>query len=369
MFNRYLLGYTSLQKSVNISIFIPTKNRPSFVKRLLDYYQAKRFLGELIVCDASDDSRTGDLVTIANKVALRRIQYRHSQSRPWESVGECLSSSSAGYAALICDDDYLIPDGIEKCISCLALNPTYGSVHGKAVIAYSASSVFKVDAVGNYRMPVRMEETGAQRALNHGLNYGVSLFSVHPIAIFERMCCARFIASVADVCPDWEIYNELLPCFLSVVYGKSIELPDFYLVRQVHNDRYISKGVRDWTATAEFHVSYKYLLTQLTAAIAEVDCCTVFAAAEAARRSFGSYLSRAKRKGSIVNTARLKLRRAIKVQLQANNLLSTVRAARKIVFPKPIDEQVNLSAVLGSDHPYHQDLLSVLHSISYTGSE
>ena len=332
------------------------------MRRLLDYYHSLDFSGELIFCDASDDSATYDLVVSAAKRGGRLIKYRHSASRPWESVAECFHLSTSDFAAFCGDDDYLVPTTIEKCITFLAQNPAYSSVHGKAIIAESRSSSNRIDAVGNYPLPVRPEETGSLRILNLGGEYRVNLFAVHCAAIFRRMCDASAKYDPEFTCADWVFSQELLPNFLSSVCGKAFELSDLYLVRHIHSRRQQFPKPSEWMASPVWGSSYTYCIKKLGATIAQVDGFAESVSEDTARISLERYLVGWRREESSANVARLKVLGAMKLILELLGLGGIMRRIRNALFPKPLDEQVTLDRILDVRHPYHQEVLPVLRS-------
>ena len=166
-----------------------------------------------------------------------------------------------------------MPTTIEKCITFLAQNPAYSSAYGKAIIAESRSSRNRIDVVGNYCLPVRAEVTGSLRIVNLGGEYRVNLFAVHCAPVFRRMCDASPKFDPEFVGADWELVQEILPNFISSVYGKSFELSDLYLVRHIHSGRYHSPKPSKWMASLGWRSSYTYCIKKLGAAIAQVDGC------------------------------------------------------------------------------------------------
>ena len=326
----------------------------------MDYYYSLDFSGELIFCDASDDTVTYDLVASAAKRKRHLIKYQHSLSRPWESVAECFHLSTSDFAALPCDDDYLVPTTIEKCITFLAQNPAYSSVHGKGIIAESRSSSNLIDAVGNYPLPVRPEVTGSLRIVNLGGKYRVNLFAVHCASIFRQMCDASAKFDPEFMCADWELSQEILPNFISSVYSKSFELSELYLVRHLHSGRHQSPKLSEWMASPGWRSSYTYCIMKLGAAIVQVDGCAQSVAEVIARTSLERYLMGVRRKESFANGARLKALGAMKLVLELVGLGGIMRTIRDALFPKSLDEQVTLDRILDSRHPYHREFMPVL---------
>ena len=54
---------------MNISIFIPTKDRHNYIRRTIKYYMDQNFLGQIIILDGSSDIfllKTNLLINVKN---------------------------------------------------------------------------------------------------------------------------------------------------------------------------------------------------------------------------------------------------------------------------------------------------------------
>jgi glycosyltransferase domain-containing protein len=121
-----------------VSIVIPTKNRSSWCKRLLNYYANLDFPGKVIFCDSSDSDHYNKLnVHLKRNTNIDVVQL----SLPDESVhfalqvGIEIASNYTKYFAQSGDDDFYSIEGLASAAKFLSADSDYVSCIGKSVIA------------------------------------------------------------------------------------------------------------------------------------------------------------------------------------------------------------------------------------------
>jgi len=131
-----------------VSIIVPTKNRSSWCKRLVNYYSRNNFPGILIFCDSSNAQHFGDLQSHINKESrLKVIQL----SLPRDSVHSALqvgiqtASIHTRFFAQSGDDDIYSIAGLARAATFLSANSEYACCIGKSVIAGYATFGDKVE--------------------------------------------------------------------------------------------------------------------------------------------------------------------------------------------------------------------------------
>ena len=60
---------------MNISLIVPTKNRPLYVERLLKYYSDLNFTGYIFVLDSSEKKISKDIRNFVKRTKNKKIQY------------------------------------------------------------------------------------------------------------------------------------------------------------------------------------------------------------------------------------------------------------------------------------------------------
>ncbi|MDK9701604.1 MAG: TIGR00180 family glycosyltransferase [Sulfuritalea sp.] len=280
---------------MNFSLIIPTMNRPELLLRLIRYYHGLGFGGRILIGDSSEERVFMETAGKLNAYVDRLfVEHRYL---PGHSVSEVVSILAedviTDYVALLPDDDFLTPSGIEECISFLVSNPQYVAAHGIGVLVSSeGGDCRRIDGASYYPQPELDSGTAAERLIAHLAGYSVSLFSVHRVAVWKRMFSPVAKARRPRDVRDKSFVDELLPCCLSAVCGKIKQLDRLYLVRQVHEDRYLLPSWFDWISSEKWSPSYTYFRLCLAEEISTMDRISQEAAADVVDEAFANYLQK-----------------------------------------------------------------------------
>ena len=273
-----------------LTLLVPSKDRPDFLDRLLRYYHCVGFPGHILIADASQGepanraqaivrARSGDLnVRYTNYPTLR-----HDEC--WKRVNDSIATP---YVAFLGDDDFLIPSGLESCLAFLEDHPNYHAAHG-------AAGLFQLKVPGPYGEVAWVEPYGGLRPLEQDTaagrltelfhHYSVTLFCVHRAPAWR----AIWQYSRADL--EWEISTELMPGALSALQGKIKQLPDLYLMRQVHPQKHLNADAFEWTLGAAWQPSCLVLMEQLTETLARQDRLPIPQAQAIVRQAWWGYVA------------------------------------------------------------------------------
>lgn len=274
---------------MDITLLIPTLNRPDLLIRELRYYQSMNFGGKILIGDSSNAPTakviTDSLSQFANSL---EIHYRYlpscSDARVLQTLAE---EATTSYVAFIADDDFLVPAGIARCVDFLDGHSDYVAAHGVGVnIGSHSGNAGVVDYAGYYQQSIVEGATAAQRLNAHLAHYTVSLFSVHRIDVWRAMF------KDAPRLADKSFGSELLPCCLSVVGGKIKQLDGLYLIRQDHHKRYLLPGWYEWMTNEAWYPSYVTFRECLAEAIVRQDGMSLDEARQTVDQSFSFYLAR-----------------------------------------------------------------------------
>lgn len=279
---------------MDLSIIIPTMNRPGLLLRLLGYYAAMDFDGRILVGDSSSETLFRQASRDMEKfLGILHIQHVHLPGRSVAAaVMEMNEHVVTQYVCLVADDDFIVPAGAGKCIAFLDDNPDYVAAHGAGILIASTSGRSdEISGASSYPQTVREESSAAQRLLAHLAHYRVVLFSVHRVAIWRRMFAQTPTPARAPGKGDKTFADELLPCCLSVVMGKVREIEGLYLVRQVHDERYLLPNWFAWVNNASWQGSYQYFRDQLVDVLQAQDGVSADSAAGSVDEAFRRYIS------------------------------------------------------------------------------
>ncbi len=121
-----------------VSVCIPAYNNAAYIKETIDSVLKQTYFHlELIICD---DCSKDDTVKVVENIGDDRIKLYQNEKNLGMSGNwnRCLSKCSGEFIKLICADDVLAPDCLEKEVRALQENPT-------AVLAESDTKLFDLN--------------------------------------------------------------------------------------------------------------------------------------------------------------------------------------------------------------------------------
>ncbi len=343
---------------MDVSIIIPTMNRPKLLLRLIHYYGSLEFRGKILIGDSSNAEIFQETASaLENYKGRLDICHRHL---PGRSVAAAVMDMSeylrTPYVCLAPDDDFIVPRTIEKCIQFLDGHPDYIAAHGMGILIASADGRPDcISAAGYYRQPVLSDRLASDRVLHHLRNYSVSLFSTHRAEVWKQVFEATPSVKDQPLCCDRSFSDELLQCVLTAAYGKIAQIDGLYLVRQTHDARYLLPDWYRWLTSEKWHPSYLWFRDKVVAAICEVDGSHLQHAQDAVDTGFAEYLRKyigARAAGPEGLVARIR-------QIARRHLPKSVKAALRGQF-RPL----SLEALMDSSSPYYRDFLQIYNAVT-----
>lgn len=231
-------------KNTRVAIIIPSKNRPEFIIRQLEYYASVQSRHPIYIGDASSAENFKKIQDCAQ--SLKNSLEISLEHLPQLTLGQTkyrlFSQAREKYACYIGDDDFQIPAGLAQCAEFLETHPDSASAHGYAVaIRIEGNSAFgKIKKIKDYPQPEVRSETPSQRMFDYFSNYYVPIFSV------VRREIMREAWSHTDAICDKALTAEMLPCALCIIPGKSKLVDCLSFVRQIHDSHYELLDFYDW---------------------------------------------------------------------------------------------------------------------------
>jgi glycosyltransferase domain-containing protein len=349
---------------VLLTIIIPTLNRSDFVIRLLNYFADTNYKHCIAIGDSSDSfhvARTKEEIErIGEKLEIIYMEYPGLSCHGAQE--KLINLVSTPYIVSLPDDDFLVPDGLDKCIEFLEKNEDYVAAHGLGIIAtYKPGERYGRDLViQNYRQTVVENEDAKERLLQHLESYSVPVFSVHRTAAFRVMW--------ADEIDDYA-FGELLPCCLSVILGKIKELKCFYLVRQDHDVRYTSPDSYDWITSSTWQSSYRIFRDCLARELNKQANIPLGESLEIVKRGFWAYLAGGltsryghKYKPNIVAEIKKYLKNVPFINDFLRSFLQSICYAKNRWLST--GNFSSLPALLHPNGPYHNDFMPIYRAIT-----
>jgi glycosyltransferase domain-containing protein len=333
-----------------LTIIIPTMNRSDFLIRLLQYYADTNYKHWILIGDSSNAHH----VEITKKAIgqfkgkLKIIYHELPGLNDAEVVRHLAPLVSTPYVVFTADDDFLVSSGLEKCIQFLENNHSYIAAHGIGICfkLHEAGPYGKFVGCTPYTLPVVEADTASQRLLDHFNHYAVTLFCVHRVKEWRAMY------PTDGVIKDKTFESELLPCCLSIVQGKVIQLDCFYLVRQDHNRRYLLPSVKKWVNSPNWKPTYEIFCDRLARELANQDGIPLNEAINVVQKGFRTYLDH-------FNNSYMNMQ----------SMLSRIPGLRYVLryakyFWASHTGELPLPLLLNQKSTYHKDFLPVYHLVT-----
>ncbi len=347
-----------------ITICIPTKNRSDFLFRLLNYFTATNYQHWIFIGDSSNDlhfAKTKKTIqSLKGKLKIKHFKY------PGLNVAEVIELMNqfitTPYSVFSADDDFLCPNGVNKCIDFLDGNPDYNVVQGIDV----GTRNYKSGPYGNisyvhYCQGVKLDaDSGSQRLRD--------FFATGPYALIHYI----------HRTPEWrELYqgfisvpwarqgfsfDDLTFSTVSAIRNKVKKLDCLYLLRFGHDRVYHQVDVYDWFTNQDWFPGFKDLHDRAINELMRQDNICKNEAEEVFKGAFWPYLARLfspglsyKRRGVLFSLLRK----------TAKQIPTLQKLYFQIIFHFQAKKEINLlPSLLKPTSPYHEDFMPIYRAIT-----
>lgn len=356
---------------LNVGIVIPTLNRPDFVIRQLEYYAKIKSSHPVYIGDASNKENSIKLQEAIKKSSKHLTIHYYTQPENCtvpEAHLSLYSRVEEKYCIFSGDDDYQIPNSLTKCAEFLENNPEYSSASGHAITFRLVNNgVYgELRRLADYPRQQIESSTATQRLIDFMTKYNVTVFSVQRTK--QMIKCWSQANTMAEI----GFANEILPCAMSSVLGKSKIIDCLSLVRQLDNQKLVPINTLEWITKKDWNPSYETFCEILAKEISEIDNVSINDARKIPRQAFWGYLNtylpieygkanlvktntKKKSSGNLLNKSRLYLGKKWpwlkNIYFRINNSVSNA--------PRQIHREIVLPS-----SPYFKDFQSVFNSFS-----
>jgi len=206
------------------TVIIPTYNRPEYLKRILSYYLS--FEVKIIVADASDE------VFPYLSLYKDQIEYSHTPNMDMvERVNKVTSLIYTPYVLLCADDDFIVPDAVNRVVAFLEENPDYASGVGNIIVfGYNNNDLLCTSPYKNMFGENIAEDSPSRRVLHLMNNFIAVFYSVHRTAMFKEKYESMFINNKLLI--KQTHFHEWYASIYPLIEGKFIVLPLLYQARE-----------------------------------------------------------------------------------------------------------------------------------------
>ncbi len=260
------------------ALYIPTKDRPQQLDRLLTAYKTAGFRSSMYIGDASTNEASA---LLSENIAKQHaeglmVHYRRLASRGiHEGLLDLLENGQEDFAAFVEDDNFVSPEGLAECAKFLSDHPDYRTACGTGETFHENNP----QRTSAYPMGSNERERPMDR-LSSYFNGGLFL----PYLSVHRR--SEFIEDLAPVrrCRDVN-FIEILVNGLSILRGKAKCIDTFYIRRQVPRPgEYGIPPAVEWITSEGWRDAALIFLSEIAKALVDAgeEAATAHAAAETA---------------------------------------------------------------------------------------
>ncbi len=346
-----------------VTIMIPTKNHSDFeiVIRQLSYYADIGFKHWIFIADSSEEfhlRKTKDAIDkLRNRLNILYKEY------PGKNNAECFFELNklltTPYVAFCGDDDFLIPQGIEKCMEFLKDNRDYVAAHGTSVLSVINPNDENYGiSVGRYLIKEFEEEESSQRLLTYARESTVVMFALH------RSEAWKVMFRQAPLIHNIGLSTEVLPCCISVIIGKIKNIKTLYLVRQVHPGRFIHSDIINQISDSYWPDSFIRFKESIIEELCINEALKRQEACDITKEVFRRYLKSLMNENNghcIPNEAFLERTKSFlkKINYIKKYFLPFWRKIRDVKYKFFANDEISLFALLSKYSIYHTDFMPV----------
>ena len=274
-----------------LTIWIPTKNRPDFLLRLMKYYKNTGFRGYLFIGDSSEgECLEKNKETIKNYNSFLQINYCEFPDLTMGHVSaKLVPQIETEFSSFLADDDLISTSSIDSCVQYLIDHEAVSGANGKSILfeVESGKAFGEIKGTHVYSLPHVLNSTGQDRLANIISDMKCMNMCIHRTSnqkvIFEK------VGKLAPLHSCY-VYEELISCIVMSIRGKIVQLPHLFLCRQGHpNQFYHSIDVFDWFTDKDWYSAFKLAEQTTIEELMNMEGITEHVAKEKFKRIFWPY--------------------------------------------------------------------------------
>jgi len=318
-----------MKNKVTIITTPHSDKRHPYLKRFLSYYEQFDSPPYIIVADSSPSP-------ISDKNILEHLHASHvsyekysHDTRFEKKLLKAIEEISTPYAAICSEDDLITINGIIKASEQLDENDDIVAIYGYLVAFTSEENSISVrNAIPMIGV---LDDSMEEREKYY--------ISEYPSAVFSSIYRTKYINRIfklAKIFTDDYEFGELLPAFLTPIYGKIYSLKDLYWVREIFPDS-LGQSVGTYRLINIVEDgSYNYRYSRFKECmVKEINIYSDLDSKEAEKlvdKSFGKYFT--KRFGCSYKQLRRKL--FYKKVLKKTSVFSFAKRLKSKIKPNPV---------------------------------
>lgn len=277
-------------ETTNVGIVIPTKNRPDFIIRQLEYYASLNSPHTVYIADSSDEEVAKRIKTKVDELKnIIKIEY---YPYPPGDVVKCLifllSKVKEKYVCSIGDDDFRVPNTLTDCAEFLENNPDYESAVGQTVTIRVADhkAYGEITSIHDYpKYPIESDKASERLIEFMGPHISSIIASVIKTEDFIKYY------NTAWPYKDDNYRGEIIPSCLMVINGKSKVIDKIDLVRQIHGGHFKIDDIFDQITGENWSETYRQSKNDLISALIQKENINEEQGEVIVKKAFWGYLA------------------------------------------------------------------------------
>jgi len=274
----------------NVTVIIPTRNRPKSLRRLLQYYEQSGAEPSVIVADSSDAKARSENELTCESSELPVMNFiGYDPTTPLvEKIQAVVQNIDTEYSTLCADDDFVTPNGLRRTVGFL-------ENHEKFVCAYGNTIAFTADSIRggtNFSWAPRYtyarsiaDPRPESRIVAHLTNYMQTLYAVHRTPVL-----LRGFNKTAEATDDIR-FGEIMHSALDTIMGKTKRLNVLYSARySAPQSAAAENTISDFVRSGTFERKYKRFKRALVEALQQQAPITQQDAIRIVNRGMTNYL-------------------------------------------------------------------------------
>lgn len=243
---------------IDLTILIPTKDRPELILKLLSFYEYFNFKGNIFIIDSSNAHNHNQIKKIIKNFNLNVFLF-HESGYPWQVIKKISKKINTNYFIYTGDDDYLIIDSLKKIIITLEKNSNFVGYCGKSLIYSTRKNKFIFKNLSEYKQKKFDHDDLILRLKELLTNYTVPHFTVYRLS--EFILWIDYIPTNNKLCPLRSFSDEYLISLFFVASGKIGMINDLLMVRVGHDYAW-HHNIKN-TNSLDLKISIDYTISKL----------------------------------------------------------------------------------------------------------
>lgn len=241
-----------------VTIIIPTYNRPTCLKRLLDYYNGYNIDYNIIVADSSSNKNKRLNKETVSSFPNLKILYLDDYSDKIKGLHKFADATKyvkSKYCLFCGDDDFVVPNGINQSVDFLEKNPDFTVAHGRYL-----SFWLNPKKRGEKQFCWQVRYSNQSITFSNPENRLFKQLSEYGLPTFYGVHRTDFLKMIYREVLNYKIdpilFAELLLSMLALICGKMKCLNDvLYMARQIDSDH---SYYNNWPTLPDFVNQGKY---------------------------------------------------------------------------------------------------------------